>query len=127
MSSSSTSTAWSQAWSFAAARAKQSVYDPVRPVYEMMGAAERFEFRGHWLGKLELKALPAGEEWRIERLDITSDWGILAQCDLSDSLTFTFAPGGALEYHALTKPKKCVDNPTDTDISMNWSSLWNLA
>jgi len=27
----------------------------------------------------------------------------------------------------LTKPKKCVDNPTDTDISMNWSSLWNLA
>ena len=27
------------------------------------------------------------------------------------------APGGALEYHALTKPKKYVDNPPNADIS----------
>ena len=32
--------------------------------------AERFEFRGRWLGKLEIKAAPVGEEWRIERLNI---------------------------------------------------------
>jgi hypothetical protein len=37
------------------------------------------------------------------------------------------APGGALEYHALTKPKKCEDNPADIEISINWSSEWNLA
>jgi hypothetical protein len=37
------------------------------------------------------------------------------------------APGGALEYHALTKPKKCEDNPSNTDISLIRSSLWNLA
>ncbi|HXS54227.1 MAG TPA: YhdP family protein [Usitatibacter sp.] len=36
-------------------------------------SAERFEFRGHGLGRLDLKALPAGDEWRIERLDIASD------------------------------------------------------
>ncbi len=34
--------------------------------------AERFEFRGHALGRLELKAEPAGDEWRIERLDIAN-------------------------------------------------------
>jgi uncharacterized protein (TIGR02099 family) len=32
--------------------------------------AERFEFRGRWLGSLEIKAAPVGEEWRIERLNI---------------------------------------------------------
>ncbi len=32
--------------------------------------AARFDFRGRTLGKLELKAAPVGEEWRIERLDI---------------------------------------------------------
>ena len=36
-------------------------------------SAERFEFRGHWLGRLDLKAVSAGEEWRIERLDIGND------------------------------------------------------
>ena len=36
-------------------------------------SAERFEFRGHWLGRLDLKAVSAGEEWRIERLDIEND------------------------------------------------------
>ncbi len=35
--------------------------------------AERFEFAGRWLGKLHLRAAPAGEEWRIERLDIVND------------------------------------------------------
>jgi uncharacterized protein (TIGR02099 family) len=32
--------------------------------------AERFEFRGRWLGRLEIKADPVGDEWRIEKLDI---------------------------------------------------------
>lgn len=35
-------------------------------------AAERFEFRGHWLGKLTLKAQQQGDEWRIEQLDIAN-------------------------------------------------------
>jgi uncharacterized protein YhdP len=34
--------------------------------------AERFDFRGRELGKLELKADYAGEEWRIAKLDITN-------------------------------------------------------
>jgi uncharacterized protein (TIGR02099 family) len=33
-------------------------------------AAERFDFRGRTLGRLEVKAEPAGEEWRIEKLNI---------------------------------------------------------
>jgi uncharacterized protein YhdP len=33
-------------------------------------AAEHFEFRGRWLGRLDLKAEPAGDQWRIDRLDI---------------------------------------------------------
>ncbi len=35
--------------------------------------AERFEFRGHWLGHLDLKAQPAGDEWRIDALEIGND------------------------------------------------------
>ncbi len=35
--------------------------------------AERFEFHGRWLGKLELDAKHVGEEWRIDRLDIGND------------------------------------------------------
>ena len=35
--------------------------------------AERFDFRGRTLGRLALKAAPAGEEWRIEKLDIESE------------------------------------------------------
>lgn len=38
------------------------------PAIDVM--AERFDFRGRTLGRLELKAQPAGAEWRIERLDI---------------------------------------------------------
>ena len=34
--------------------------------------AERFDFRGKQLGKLEFKAGYAGEEWRIEKMDITN-------------------------------------------------------
>ena len=34
--------------------------------------AERFEFRGRWLGKLDVKAEPAGDEWRIDKLDIVN-------------------------------------------------------
>ncbi|QJR15734.1 YhdP family protein [Usitatibacter palustris] len=32
--------------------------------------AERFDFKGNSLGRLDLKAEPTGDEWRIERLDI---------------------------------------------------------
>lgn len=35
-------------------------------------SAERFEFHGHWLGRLELKAQPAGDEWHIDHLDISN-------------------------------------------------------
>ena len=35
--------------------------------------AERFDFRGKHLGKLDLKAAPAGDEWRIDKLDIVND------------------------------------------------------
>ena len=34
--------------------------------------ADRFEFRGRELGKLELLARPQDDEWRIERLDISN-------------------------------------------------------
>ena len=34
--------------------------------------AERFEFRGRWLGKLDIKADPAGDEWRIDHLNISN-------------------------------------------------------
>jgi uncharacterized protein YhdP len=35
-------------------------------------AAEHFEFKGKWLGRLDLKAEPAGDDWRIDRLDIVN-------------------------------------------------------
>jgi uncharacterized protein (TIGR02099 family) len=35
--------------------------------------ADRFEFRGRWLGRLELVARPDGPDWRIDRLDIAND------------------------------------------------------
>lgn len=35
--------------------------------------AERFEFDGRWLGRLELVARPDGADWRIDRLDIAND------------------------------------------------------
>ena len=34
--------------------------------------AERFEFKGKYLGALNLKAEPAGDEWRIDKLDIVN-------------------------------------------------------
>ena len=34
--------------------------------------AERFEFKGKWLGTLDLKAEPAGDQWRIDKLDIVN-------------------------------------------------------
>ena len=36
-------------------------------------AAERFDFRGKRLGKLDLKAAPVDDEWRIDKLDIVND------------------------------------------------------
>lgn len=35
--------------------------------------ADRFEFRGRWLGRLVLLASPDGKDWRIDRLDIAND------------------------------------------------------
>lgn len=40
--------------------------------------AERFELRGHWLGRLELAAKPDGRDWRIDRLDIANEHAHLA-------------------------------------------------
>jgi uncharacterized protein (TIGR02099 family) len=34
--------------------------------------AERFEFAGRWLGRLDLKARHDGDDWRIDRLDIAN-------------------------------------------------------
>jgi uncharacterized protein YhdP len=34
---------------------------------------ERFEMKGKWLGRLEISAAPAGEEWRIEKLNLVTD------------------------------------------------------
>ncbi|HEX4943971.1 MAG TPA: YhdP family protein [Usitatibacteraceae bacterium] len=46
------------------------------PVLDIV--AERFEFHGIWLGRLELHAKPDGRDWRIDRLDITNDHARLA-------------------------------------------------
>ncbi len=40
--------------------------------------AERFDFRGHWMGRLELAAKPDGRDWRIDRLDIANEHAHLA-------------------------------------------------
>lgn len=34
--------------------------------------AQRFEFQDRWLGALDLKAEPDGDDWRIDKLDITT-------------------------------------------------------
>ena len=36
-------------------------------------SAGRFEFMGHWLGQLELRAEPDGDDWRIDQLDIVNE------------------------------------------------------
>jgi len=51
-----------------AAAARPSSHDP--PALDVV--AERFHFRGRELGKLELMAEYAGDEWKIARLDITN-------------------------------------------------------
>ena len=40
-------------------------------------AAERFDFRGRELGRLALLAKPAGDEWRIEQLDLEAAHSML--------------------------------------------------
>jgi uncharacterized protein (TIGR02099 family) len=40
--------------------------------------AARFISKGHELGRLELRAQPAGSDWLIQKLDITNDGGKLA-------------------------------------------------
>ena len=51
-----------------AARASNSDDLPALDIF-----AERFEFRGHALGRLELVAAPDGADWKIDRLNITND------------------------------------------------------
>jgi len=55
--------------------AKESVEPPSEKDSELPAldvTAEHFEFRGRFLGKLEIKAEPTGEEWRIDKLNITN-------------------------------------------------------
>ena len=56
--------------STAAADAKQQATQRDLPALDVV--AEKFDFRGKWLGKLELDADNAADEWRIARLDITN-------------------------------------------------------
>lgn len=39
--------------------------------------ADSFKFRGQWLGKMELKAAPRGEEWRIDKVAFETEHGNL--------------------------------------------------
>jgi len=48
--------------------AKQSLKD--LPALDI--TAQRFEFKDRWLGQLDLKAEPDGDDWRIDKLDITT-------------------------------------------------------
>ncbi|MCM2327513.1 MAG: TIGR02099 family protein [Lysobacter sp.] len=41
------------------------------PAFDIV--ADRFEFGGRWLGRLELAARPDGADWRIDRLDIANE------------------------------------------------------
>src|SRR5262249_32629071 len=56
--------------------ARSAIEAPQQPASDLPAldiVAERFDFRGKRLGKLDLKAAPAGDEWRIDKLDIVSD------------------------------------------------------
>ncbi|MDQ3025420.1 MAG: TIGR02099 family protein [Pseudomonadota bacterium] len=55
----------------AAPSAPQPSGDPDLPVLDVI--ADHFDFRGKALGRLELKAQHAGDEWRIDHLDITTE------------------------------------------------------
>ena len=60
----------------AAAREGESGPEPPAPADDRMPdldvVAERFDFRGHGLGRLEFAARQDGADWRIDRLDITN-------------------------------------------------------
>jgi uncharacterized protein (TIGR02099 family) len=58
--------------------------------------AERFDFRGRTLGKLEIKAEPMGEEWRIEKLNIGN-----AQVQLTSSGGWRRTGAGSLTTLAI--------------------------
>ena len=63
-------------FSLAAPRSGEAGPEPASPAEgdlpDLDIVAERFDFRGRWLGRLELRAAHAGEEWRIEKLDLTN-------------------------------------------------------
>ena len=60
----------------AAAREGESGPEPAAPDDDRLPdldiIAERFDFRGRWLGRLEFAARQDGPEWRIDRLDIAN-------------------------------------------------------
>ena len=45
---------------------------PAKDLPSLDISAQRFEFKDRWLGQLDLKAEPDGEDWRIDKLDITT-------------------------------------------------------
>jgi uncharacterized protein (TIGR02099 family) len=51
--------------------AQPADHDADLPVLDVV--ADRFDFRGKTLGRLELTAQHEGDEWRIDRLDISTD------------------------------------------------------
>jgi len=60
----------------ATAREGESGPEPASPADDTLPdldvVAERFDFRGRWLGRLEFAARQEGADWRIDRLDITN-------------------------------------------------------
>ncbi|HET7730299.1 MAG TPA: AsmA-like C-terminal region-containing protein, partial [Usitatibacter sp.] len=58
------------------AAAPPATGDPDLPALDVV--SQRFDFRGRMLGRLELAAQPAGEEWRIDKLDIDAGYAKLA-------------------------------------------------
>jgi uncharacterized protein (TIGR02099 family) len=66
----------------AASREGESGPEPPAPADETLPdldiVAERFDFRGKWLGRLEFVARQEGADWRIDRLDIANGHARLA-------------------------------------------------
>src|SRR6185503_5347713 len=55
-----------------AAPAPEAAKQPAKDLPALDITAQKFDFKDHWLGALDLKAEPDGDDWRIDRLDITT-------------------------------------------------------